>query len=531
MITPWWFQIEANDSIYQYFGTGGTGNPVVAMPTGTGKSVVIAMFVQSVLTRWPSQRIIVATHVKELVEQNYLGMLEYWPEAPAGIYSAGLNQRDVVFPIIFGGIQSMVHAATKFGHRDLLIVDEAHLISGKDTSQYAQFITALKTINPHLRIIGFSATPYRMGTGMLTDGPIFTDICYDLCSMDNFNKLIDQGYICTLIPKKTNVELNVDDVAIQQGDYVKHELQTAVDKDAITYAACKEIIAQGQDRQSWLVFASGIKHAEHIASCLQSFGIPTGVCHSKLEGDDSDDAIKAYRSGELRCIVNFGKLTTGFNDPKTDMIAMLRPTISTVLWVQMLGRGTRRSPGKQNCLVLDFAGNTKRLGPINDPVIPKKRGHKDGGTPPIKICEQCGVYNHARATICIGCGAAFEMQTKLTSKADTSELIRRAEVLPQIENCDVTKVIYSRYQAKGSGQPTMKVSYICGLRQYNEYVCFEHNGLAGRKAVLWWREAMPNYPVPTRVDQALSMIANIRAPRAIRVWLNKQYPEVMARIF
>lgn len=530
MLTPRWYQIEANDAIYQYFGTGGTGNPIVAMPTASGKSVVIAMFVKSVLSRWPNQRIIIATHVKELVEQNYNKMLDMWPEAPAGIYSAGLEQRDYIFPIIFGGIQSMVHAAAKFGHRDLLLVDEAHLISGKDTSQYAQFITALKTINPHLRIIGFSATPYRMGSGMLTDGPIFTDVCYDLCSMENFNKLIDQGYLSTLIPKKTNIELNVSDVKIQQGDYVQHDLQTAVDKDAITTAACKEIIAQGQDRNAWLIFASGIQHAEHIAGCLQSYGVSCGICHSKMDGDKADGAIKAFRNGEIRAIVNFGKLTTGFDYSEIDMIAMLRPTISTVLWVQMLGRGTRVSPNKQNCLVLDFAGNTKRLGPINDPVVPKKRGHKDGGTVPIKICDKCGVYNHTRATVCIGCGAAFEIQSKLVTKADTAELIRR-EAEPIVEQLDVTKTIYSRHPGKGVNPPTMKVSYICGLRQFNEWVCFEHIGLAGRKARLWWLETMPGYPIPQKVDQALSMVTQLRSPRAVRVWLNKQYPEVMARIF
>jgi DNA repair protein RadD len=158
MIQPRYYQSEAVQSLYDYFGSGKDGNPLVLMPTGTGKSVVIADFVRSVIKQWPGQRVIIATHVKELVSQNHSKMLETWPEAPAGIHSAGLSQRDVIFPVIFGGIQSMVKNAAKFGHRDLLLVDEAHLISGKDTSNYGKFISILKAINPALKIIGFSAT-------------------------------------------------------------------------------------------------------------------------------------------------------------------------------------------------------------------------------------------------------------------------------------------------------------------------------------------------------------------------------------
>src|SRR5690606_36427951 len=131
---------------------------------------------------------------------------------------------------------------------------------------------------------------------------------------------------------------------------------------------------------------SGIEHAEHIAEFLTRFGIDCAAVHSKQSAEYNDKAILAFKEGSLRAIVNYGKLTTGFNHPGIDAIAMFRPTMSVPLWVQMLGRGTRPADGKKDCLVLDYARNTPRLGPINDPVIPRRKG-EGGGDPPVKVCN------------------------------------------------------------------------------------------------------------------------------------------------
>jgi DNA repair protein RadD len=546
MISTRAYQDEAEYSIFDYYATGNTGNPIVAMPTASGKSVVIGKFVKNVITRWPRQRICIATHVKELIQQNYNKLREVWPEAPAGIYSAGLYQKDTALPIIFCGVQSMVNNAEAFGWRDLFLVDEAHLISGKESSNYGKVIAALRKINPNMKVIGFTATKYRMGSGLLSDGPVFTDCCFDLTSMESFNRLINEGYLCNLVPKRTKIELNVSDVKIQAGDYVQNQLQAAVDKDAITYAACKEICEQGADRYSWLVFASGIEHAKHIAQTLQSMGINALPVHSKMKDEERDKIISDFKTGQLQCCVNYGILTTGFDHPGLDLIAMLRPTTSTVLWVQMLGRGTRPfyAPGmpldtieqrleaiqmsvKQNCLVLDFAGNTKRLGPINDPVIPKKKGQGKAGVAPVRICEKCGVYNHARATHCFMCGFKFDIAPKITKTAATDQLIITSE--PVFELCPVQRVIYSRH-VKDGAPPMIKVSYFCGLKMFTEFICLEHKGLAKNKAHTWWLQRM-GMPAPPTTDEALLMIKQLKVPRELRVWTNRKYPEIMAAIF
>ena len=235
MITLRPYQEEGLNCIYKYFVDGGKGNPVVAWPTGTGKSVVPAVFIHRAMSQWPNQRFLMITHVKELIQQN-LDVLRYvWPNAPVGVYSAGLKQKDVAFPIIFGGIQSMIKNIAAFGWRDMAFVDEAHLISLEESSMYQTFIGMMKMINPHFKVVGMTATPWRMGQGYITDpgsngSALFTDIVQDLTGVDSFNRLIAEGYLAQLVPKRTNLMLDVSNVGMAKGEFVASQLQSAIDK-------------------------------------------------------------------------------------------------------------------------------------------------------------------------------------------------------------------------------------------------------------------------------------------------------------
>lgn len=522
------YQIDGLNALWNYFQSGKTGNPLLCWPTGTGKSIAPAIFIKEVMRLWPNQRFILLTHVSELIKQNYEVLTEVWENAPVGIHSAGLKQRDTAQPIIYAGIQSAVRkGATLFGRRDIVFIDEAHLISNNDTSMYATFLATLKLINPAMKVIGMTATPYRMGSGMLTDdGGIFTDICHDLTKLDEFNKLIGDGYLSPLIPLRTRTELDVSDVSVNQGEFVATQLQGAVDKAEITFNALKEICHVGANRKSWLIFASGIEHAEHIAEQLGAFGIDCAPVHSKRPSDYNDAAIRAFKSNELRAIVNYGKLTTGFNHPQIDLIGMLRPTLSVPLWVQMLGRGTRIAEGKNNCMVLDFARNTPRLGPINDPVIPKMK-KSEAGEMPVKICESCGAYNHTKVRFCCQCGEEFSFQVKIVSKPGTEELIRAAAVeqVPIIETFNVLNATYVKHDGK-RGIPTLKVTYFTTGLAFKEYICLEHSGMAGKMARDWWRRRHKIEP-PAKIDEALQFVSQLKCPRYIRVHVNKTHPEIL----
>lgn len=528
MIQLRYYQQEALNALYDFFLTHPNGNPLIGLPTGTGKSVLPAAFIQGIMRQWPNQRFLMITHVKELIQQNADELLKLWPDAPLGIYSAGLKSRDTAHPIVFGGVQSMIKQPAMFGHRDIAFVDEAHLVSAEESSQYQTFFAFMKLINPNLKIIGMSATLYRMGMGMITENGLFTDVVYDKTNLEGFNELLNAGFMAPLIPLRTKTELDVSDVSVSKGEFVSTQLQGAVDKAEITFKALQELCHAGQNRKSWLLFASGIEHAEHIAEQLGAFGVDCAPVHSKRPSDYNDAAIKAFKRNELRAIVNYGKLTTGFNHPEIDLIGMLRPTLSVPLWVQMLGRGTR--PAKSNCLVLDFARNTPRLGPINDPRIPNKKG-VGGGELPIKICESCGCYNHPRVRNCIQCGEEFSFAIKLVSKAGTDELIRAAatEAIPQIEVLNVLKVHYEKHPGKLGKPPTLKVTYMTPA-VYREWICLEHVGMAGKMARDWWRRRHKDEP-PATVDEALNYTSNLKCPRFIRVHVNKTHPEILGAEF
>lgn len=539
------YQTECVSCIWDYFRHS-EGNPVCALPTGTGKSIVIALFLQSIFSSFPNQKIMVLTHVKELIDQNFKKMVTLWPGAPAGVYSAGLNRRDILQKIIFAGIASVAKRAHLFGHVDLIIVDECHLVSPTEQTMYQTFFALLKQVNPQLKIIGFTATPWRLGHGRITDeGGIFTDTCFDITNLHAFNRLIAEGYIAPLIPKPTKTVLDTDGVHIRGGEYIAAELQQAVDKEHITRAAIMEALEYKDSRKSWLVFASGVEHAIHTCDILNEYGIPSVAIHSKMSTSERDAALAGLKSGKYQAAVNNNILTTGFDHPPIDLILGLRPTQSTVLWVQMLGRGTRPYdpaidyiPGfdekKENCLVLDFAGNSRRLGPINDPVVPRKKG-QGGGEAPVKICPKCECYMHASVRWCTGilqddtkCDYEFTFETKLKQGASTDELIKGE--LPIVEVFKIDHINYTRHLKQGRPD-SMKVTYFCGYRSFTEYVCVEHGPPAGNKAKGWMRQRLQGRDIPITTTQLLDCATELDTPTHIRVWVNNRYPQVLAHCF
>jgi DNA repair protein RadD len=553
------YQTEAVNSIWNYFRTHPTGNPLVAMPTGTGKSVVIARFLQSVLMQFGNQRILVLTHVKELIQQNYEKLMMLWNFAPAGIYSAGLNQRNMAQPITFAGIASVARRWAQMGHIDLVIIDECHLMSPNDQTMYRTFLAGLKSINPYLRVIGFTATPWRMGHGHLTDpfedskgnlqAPLFSDMCFDITGREPFNRLFNEGYLIPLVPKRPKLHLDTDGLHKRGGEFIEKEMQEKFDREEITEAALREALEYGFDRKHWLVFASGTDHADHVCDMLNMLGVPAGCVHSKRAG--RDQTIEDFKAGKIRALVNNNVLTTGFDFPGIDFIIILRATGSVVLWVQMLGRGTRPvfvgpfdlntiegrlaaigASDKHDCLVMDFARNTQQLGPINDPVIPKAKG-KGGGDAPVKLCEVCETYNHASVRFCggqpfktaLGCGSEFLFDVKFKTEAATDELIKIEE--PIVKVFKVDSVTIDRHEKSGS-PPMMKMSYYCGYKSFSEFICIEHTNFAGRKARKWWSERTDT-PMPATTAEAIAIADQVlAAPTHIRVWTNKQYPEIMA---
>jgi len=522
MILPRPYQRQAIDTLYAWFYAHPSGNPLLVLPTGAGKAVILALLVQEALSRWPGTRILMLTHVRELIAQNADKLRAVWPEAPLGIHSAGLRSRST-----FAGIQSVHRKAWHLGRFDLVVVDECHLISHKSQGMYRAFLDEARKINPALRVVGLTATPWRTGSGSLCHGDeaLFADVAYEVMMLD----LIQQGYLSPLISKRMATQLDVSGVAIRQGEFVARQLEAAVDRDEVTAAALDETLAYGRERKKWLVFCAGVDHAEHISQALNARGIAAGCVTGQTPAAERDALIADYKAGRLRALTNANVLTTGFDVPETDLLAMLRPTQSPGLYVQMVGRGSRRAPDKENCLVLDFAGNTVRHGPVDQVKAWIPRPNQNGPqAAPTRACPECQTLLAVAIRVCPDCGYAFpeDLTPRHGARAADAPILS-TDRAPRLERHEVHAVEYQRWPGKDGKLDTLCVSYRGPfMRIAREWVCLEHQGYARSKAVSWWAQHAPGTAVPRTLDEALERQDELRTPVAVYVDVSGKYPQV-----
>lgn len=360
--------MEAVDAVWSYFHRS-TGNPIVCMPTGSGKSLVLAEICKRAIGEFPTTRIVVTTHVQELIQQDVQKLVAHWPQAHLGIYSASLHRKQTQPPIVVGGIQSMYKKARDFGHRDLCIVDEAQLIPHADDGMYRTFIEGLKEKNPYMKVIGLTATPYRLGGGLLTVGEnkLFDSICYDVDVL----RLIDEGFLSPLVTESSDTQYDTSGVKSRGGEFVNSDLSSTIEAaDATTVSAVNEIVERGRSRRAWVVFCTSIKHATTVLGLMRARGVSAGMITSESSQSDRSRVVGQFQRGEIRCLINVMVLTTGFDAPHIDLIAILRPTQSPGLYVQVCGRGMRIFPGKHNCIAQGSLVLTdKGLVPIEDVTI------------------------------------------------------------------------------------------------------------------------------------------------------------------
>lgn len=471
------YQQRSIDMLYQSMREH-DGNPCLVLPTGAGKSHVVAALCKDALQQWPETRVLMLTHVKELIEQNAEKMREHWPGAPMGICSASVGQRRLGEPITFAGIQTVRTMSARIGHVDIIICDECHLISHKDEGGYRKLIGELTLINPRLRVVGLTATPWRLGHGLITDAPaIFSSLVEPV----TIEELLHKGFLAPLRSKTTTLKYDVSDVSTRKGDYVEAELQAAVDTDDQNAAVVDEVIARAGERKAWLVFCAGIAHAERVAQVLESRGIKAACITGDTPKAERKRILTAFKRGEIRAVTNANVLTTGFDYPDIDLIAMLRPTKSPVLYVQMAGRGLRPKSHTDHCLVLDFAGVVEMHGPITRVQPPKKKGK---GEAPVRKCPECQEICHASCRECPACGFVFEVAANPEPLA-----LRNVDIMgddPDDGMCMRVKLwIWSKHISTTSGKEMLRVDYYgsnLSDPRVTEYLTVKHDGFAGEKA-------------------------------------------------
>ena len=526
------YQRAAINSVVDYWQTGG-GNPLVDLATGTGKSLVIATLTKDLLSTFPDMRVLMLVHVRELVAQNAQALLRYWPDAPLGINSAGLGKRDFHHRVVFASIQSVYRKAQSLGRRDLVLIDESHLVPSAGNGMYRTLLEGLRKITPDLRVAGFTATPYRLDSGRLDDGEdrLFDRIVYSY----GIGEGIADGYLSPLVSRASQTEIDVSNVQRRGGEFVPGQLEKAADR--ITKQAVAEMVSFGENRRSWLVFCSGVDHARNVRDAVREHSISCETVHGETPIGERDRIIRAFKSGQIRCLTNAQVLTTGFDAPQVDMVVFLRSTLSTSLYVQICGRGTRLSDGKDNCLVLDYGGNIRRHGPVDAvSVMPKNSKGDDDGKVSVdsvraKECPECQSMNHISAITCTVCGYEWPREAKPSHDAQAEAqvgILSTEQVPPQM--VPVVDWQFGRHEKFGSPD-SVRVTYLAGLNTYYEWLAFEHGGYAKQKACQWWTSHGGSTPFPSTVTDALDRIDELAMPATISVKPRGKYFDIVGRSF
>ncbi len=495
------YQCEAVEAVYRHLRER-EDNPCVVLPTASGKTPVCAAICRDAVQLW-NGRVLILAHVKELLEQAAEKLRLVAPDLPVGVYSAGLKRRDLGYAVTIAGIQSVYQKAADVGPVDLVLVDEAHLIPADGEGMYRTFLADMQVINPLVRVIGLTATPFRMKSGNIC-GPdnILNSICYEV----GVRELIVQGYLCPLRSKAGKLKANTDGLHIRAGEFMANEVEALMDEENLVLSACREIVECTQERRSVLIFASGVRHGQHVAETLRiRHQVECGFVCGETLPFERDDTLRRFRNGELKYLCNVNVLTTGFDAPNIDCVALLRPTNSPGLFYQMVGRGFRLHPGKADCLVLDFGGNILRHGPVDAlQIVQPATGT---GAAPAKECPECRAVIHAAYANCPECGYAFPPpnRTRHDHTASSEGILSDQSTRTEYAVQDTYYAVHIKRDAPPDAPKTMRVDYKVGLSQYvSEWVCFEHAGYARQKAVAWWR-ARSFDRVPDTAEDAVAL--------------------------
>ncbi|MEY9198706.1 DNA repair protein RadD [Sinorhizobium fredii] len=544
---PRYYQFEAVDAVFAYWQEE-AGHPLVDMATGTGKSGTMAMLTKRLIDGWPDMRVMNVTHVEELVGSNFHEFIDQAPFSPSGIYAASLGRRDARAQVLFAQLQTVWDKAEHIGHVDVLEIDEVHLVPSDGNTMYRKLIAALMTINPDMKIVGFTATPYRLDSGRLDEGDdrLFDKVVYTY----SIAQAIEDGYLTRLTSKPCDVKYDMTGVGRQGGDFKKSDLAKATDKEELTRAAVVEIMAYAneENRRTAILFCNGIEHATHVRDEIRSHGKTCEVLSGKTPKGERRRIIEDLKAGRLWGCTNDNVLSVGTNIPCVDLVVDMAPTESTNRYVQRAGRGTRviwprgfdpestdaegrkaaiaRGP-KPNCRYMNFAGNIERHGPV-DCVTPKTPG-KGTGEPPIKICMRCEEICAAGARVCPNCGAEFEFEEKPKFTARPTDVAILATVA-EPESRLVSSRTFRHHPGKGDKPDSVKVTYMVGMTAMNEWCCPAHKGYAKTRADRYWRDHLGKTPFPSSAMEWLHRQDELAATIEIKVKPNGKYWDVVSHV-
>ena len=386
-----------------------TDSIILELPTGAGKSHIIAAIARDIF-EMSNKRIICLAPSAELVKQNFEKYLATGNQA--SIFSASAGSKCFKYPVIFGTPMSILNSIDVFlDNVSLIVLDEAHRI----TNTVKKIIHEIRDQNSMLRVVGTTATPYRMNTGYIylnyidqsgseqtrtieeARDPYFHRLIYSI----DARYLIDRGYLTQPIADKQAIEYDTSKLEIdKKGKFTAESVDMAfVGKGRLTSAIIADIVKQSRHRKGVLIFCATVAHAkEALESMPQDI---SAMITGATKKEDRDRILQEFLKQKIKYLVNVSVLTTGFDAPHIDVVAVLRATESASLFQQIIGRGLRLYENKEDALILDYAGNIDRhfengSRDIFDPVIaaiPEPSGYKIEVECPVCGCVNCFAVN------------------------------------------------------------------------------------------------------------------------------------------
>jgi DNA repair protein RadD len=440
----------------------GVRRPLVCLPTGAGKGITICTLAHRVLQS--GRRIVISVHTRELIQQLADTYESAFGVKPA-VYAAGLNRKEIG-DVTITQIQSAYRNPMAFGAVGLVLVDECDRIPADGEGQYRSFMAGLELSSPLVRVCGFTATPYRMGSGLVY-GPdcFFDELVYDA----GVRELIEQGYLSPIRSKSGDTP-DLSSVHVRAGEYIASELEDAFAIPDHVQSVVKEMVYYGKDRKAWLVFVTGKRHGLMVQVELAKYGITAPFITGDTPDEERKRYVADYKDRKIQCMISIGILAVGFDAPHVDMVVLLRATKSPGLYFQAVGRGLRICEGKTDCLVLDAGGNIAEHGPIdtlNERIVRKSRA-SEAGEAPVKICPQCKEIVLAGLRTCL-CGYEFPREVAKHDALATTE-----DILSCVKQLPVERVAYTIKQKPGH-TPCLQATYYGDLGQLaREFISLDH---------------------------------------------------------
>jgi len=447
------YQQDSVDALFQFNLDKPNKSTIIVIPTGGGKTRVMAEIIRKSFEANPNCKGMILSHVKELLEQSENTCKGYatatgLPVESIGIFSASMKRKEIK-PLTIAGIQSVYRKADSFGVLDFVMIDECHLISQNKETMYRKFLSCLKIRNPNLKVIGLTATPYRLQSGVIFgEGKTFDDCCYAIGVKD----LITDGYLSPLITFASDSP-DLKKVRIRGGEFLDSDLNRILETEELVQAGVNDAIKKAKDRNSILVFGTSVRHAEMILEELkkqgQSCSLITGETHSEIR----EFTINSFRENKIKWLVNVAVLTTGFDAPNIDCVVVMKPTMSKGLWYQMVGRGFRLCNGKQNCLVLDYGDNALRHGCIDQIEVDAKGMEIPAAK--VKKCPACKLVYKVHIPICPSCGyirpkhEVPEISSKLSGTQSQGDIMNGRKP----REFDIVASAYSIYRKHPQAEP------------------------------------------------------------------------------